>query len=87
MLPLDVLHHEDDDGESVDGEEEEDAELGIAVVPSHPSLFLSAQKMLHAIGRTPRLAGKVRLAPAFISVQTQSRWPSWQAASNGVNPP
>ena len=43
-LPLDVLHHEDDDGEGVEGEDEEDVEVSIAVVPSHPPLFLLFQQ-------------------------------------------
>ena len=43
-LPLDVLHHEDDDGEGVEGEDEEDVEVSIAVVPSNPSLLLLIQQ-------------------------------------------
>ena len=43
-LPLDVLHHEDDDGESEEGEDKEDVEVVIAVVPSHPSLIIFFQQ-------------------------------------------
>ena len=43
-LPLDVFHHEDNDGEGVEGEDEEDVEVGIAVVPSHPSLLVLVQQ-------------------------------------------
>ena len=43
-LPLDVFHHEDNDGEGVEGEDEEDVEVGIAVVPSYPSLLVLVQQ-------------------------------------------
>ena len=43
-LPLDVLHHEDDDGESEEGVDKEDVEVVIAAVPSHPSLIIFFQQ-------------------------------------------
>ena len=47
------------------------------------TLLLPAAKW---IGNEPWSSGKVMLAPAFNSVKTQSRWPSWHAACNGVDP-
>ena len=39
-LPLDILHHEDNDGEGIEGEDKQDVQVCIAVISSHPSLFL-----------------------------------------------